>query len=82
MPFNRALFSSQSVEWQTPRALFQALEAEVGGFDLDPCPPGASDGLSKEWTGKVFVNPPYGTQISDWALHPFYFVGPGRPRSS
>ena len=29
-------FSSRSDEWETPRWLFEALNAEFG-FDLDPC---------------------------------------------
>ena len=29
--------SSKSTEWQTPKALFDALWDEFGGFDLDPC---------------------------------------------
>ena len=63
---NRVVFSSVSVEWRTPRALYQALEAEVGGFDLDPCPFGGTDGLDIPWTGKVFVNPPYGRKVTQW----------------
>lgn len=66
MGFNRGLFQSQSGDWSTPRALFQGLEAEIGGFDLDPCPNGGSGGLEQPWEGKVFVNPPYGKAISGW----------------
>ena len=29
------LFSSKSVEWSTPQALFDLLDAEFGGFELD-----------------------------------------------
>lgn len=62
-------------EWITPRWVTNAL----GSFDLDPCapicPPWAvaastynqlDDGLSKEWTGRVWLNPPYGLQATKW----------------
>lgn len=69
--------SSRSVEWHTPRALFEELAAEFGGFDLDPCCTSASalcstfytredDGLAKPWSGHVFMNPPYGKTIGRW----------------
>ena len=74
---NRALFTSTSCEWETPRALFAALDAEFH-FDLDPCatPNNAkcrdfyaieTDGLTQNWGGrKVFCNPPYGREIGRW----------------
>ena len=62
-------------EWLTPPELIK----ELGPFDLDPCSPSNSpffiapsiftkddDGLSKDWFGKVFVNPPYGKEIIKW----------------
>ena len=63
---NRGLFTSLRVDWKTPRALYQALDAEFH-FDYDPCPTKPKiDGLHSEW-GKVnFVNPPYGKEIKDW----------------
>lgn len=62
-----ALFSSRSVEWPTPAALYQELQAEFH-FDLDPCPVGALwDGRLVSWVGRrVFCNPPYGRQLSSW----------------
>jgi site-specific DNA-methyltransferase (adenine-specific) len=63
MKGHKALFSSASVEWATPQAVYDQLNAEFH-FDLDPCPlNGSQDGLARlftEWRGKrVFVNPPY-----------------------
>lgn len=62
-------------EWLTPPSILQPL----GEFDLDPCAPInrpwdtakehytiADDGLSKEWVGRVWVNPPFGTEAIKW----------------
>lgn len=68
---------NESVEWYTPPSIFEALG---GGFDLDPCSPGAGksfvpaarhltiedDGLTTPWEGLAFVNPPYGSQTPLW----------------
>jgi site-specific DNA-methyltransferase (adenine-specific) len=66
---NRVLFSSQSVEWATPQAVYNELEREFH-FDFDPCPlGGVKDALSPlvtEWANRrVFCNPPYG-DVSAW----------------
>lgn len=59
-------FSSQRLDWRTPKAVYQILDAEFG-FDHDPCPVKPKvDGLESEW-GKVnYVNPPYGREIGKW----------------
>lgn len=62
--------------WRTPGHLFDLLDAEFD-FTLDPCAsaaikPGiewfgeADQGLWQEWSGRVFINPPYGRAIADW----------------
>lgn len=74
---NAAVFSSASVEWETPREVFEALDAEFH-FTLDPCSTHENakcakhytreeDGLAQDWTGEtVFCNPPYGREMPLW----------------
>ena len=70
-------FSSATDEWETPASLFSELDRIFGGFTLDPCATPenakcaryftrADDGLSQNWSGKVFMNPPYGREIGKW----------------
>ena len=59
-------FLSQRGDWRTPTELYKELDDEFH-FTLDPCPVNPTfDGLAMEWTGSVYVNPPYGRQISRW----------------
>lgn len=71
------MFSSKTNDWCTPQDFFDNLNKEFN-FTLDPCSTESSakckkfytkeqDGLSKDWSGEnVFVNPPYGREISEW----------------
>lgn len=73
-------FSSLNESWETPREFLAQLSQFVGTFDLDPCSPGAllsrvpalrhftavDDGLTQDWFGRVFMNPPYGRKIIEW----------------
>ena len=65
----------KSDTWLTPPEILLAL----GAFDLDPCcPPDMPwptasamispprDGLSEAWHGRVWLNPPFGTQAAAW----------------
>ena len=62
-------------DWLTPPTVIAAL----GQFDLDPCahpeqfyqtadhmiaPP--ANGLDAEWNGRVWLNPPYGSELRAW----------------
>ena len=59
-------FLSQRSDWRTPKALYQALDAEFA-FDCDPCPTHPTmDGLTMEWGRTSFVNPPYCRELPKW----------------
>jgi len=49
---------SRSDDWQTPKELYDKLNAEFH-FNDDPCPIGGTEGLLREWGTSVFLNPPY-----------------------
>jgi len=73
-------FSSEKPEHYTPAEILEAVVACLGAIDLDPCSNSrerpnvtaaqhftrADDGLSKDWCGRVFMNPPYGREIDEW----------------
>lgn len=77
------LFTSQYDNWGTPPEVFVPLEKEFGPFDLDAAAAKENakaprffsiedNGLSKEWTGRVFLNPPYGKDIGNWMQKAYY----------
>lgn len=62
-------------EWLTPPEILNAL----GPFDLDPCAPvnrpwptaaqhytREDDGISQQWHGRVWLNPPFGRFAAEW----------------
>jgi site-specific DNA-methyltransferase (adenine-specific) len=69
--------TSSRDDWETPRAMFDALNARYG-FTLDPASTdenakcarhytAADDGLAQDWAGEVvWLNPPYGRNIAAW----------------
>lgn len=77
--------------WGTPQPFVDALAAEFGPIDLDPC---ASDdtakadvyytpeenGLVQPWTGLCFVNPPY-SDVRPWIEKAIAEKDAGRARS-
>ena len=81
MMMNAALFSSNSCEWETPHDLFWLLD-ECFHFTLDVCATHRNtkckryftieqDSLKQEWTGRCWMNPPYGRGITSWVKKAF-----------
>jgi len=78
---------NKSIDWFTPPEIFDALALT---FDLDPCSAGegcdfvparqrytiTDDGLNKDWSGLVWMNPPYGRHTPVW-LHKLQAHGNG-----
>ena len=79
---DKALFSSETGEWETPQEFYDNLN-NIWKFNLDPCATDENakcdyyfrkedNGLKLDWDlpgcakGRVFVNPPYGRGISEW----------------
>ena len=74
------LLTSDSVEWYTPKNIIVLVKEVLGSIDLDPCSNStdepnvpaakhftkADDGLSRDWNGSVYLNPPYGKTIDAW----------------
>lgn len=69
-------FSSKTDLWSTPQEFFDKYN-ELYKFDVDVCASKENakctkfytkedDGLSKEWAGKCWMNPPYGRTIKQW----------------
>lgn len=80
-------FSSKTDNWATPQWLFDQLNEEFH-FTLDVCADSQNakcaryftreqDGLSEEWAGTVWCNPPYGRTIGLWVKKVAEFVASG-----
>lgn len=78
---NKGVFSSYSEHWETPRWLFNKLHREFS-FTVDVCASAenatcprfytkADDGLSQDWQGVCWMNPPYGRVIGQWMRKAF-----------
>lgn len=71
-------FKSESPDWYTPPRIIERVVSVLGAIDLDPCAdegkgvPASEhytwreDGLLQRWSGRVYMNPPYGKEIPDW----------------
>jgi phage N-6-adenine-methyltransferase len=73
---NEGIFSSKTDMWSTPQEFFDRQNA-IYNFELDVCATKdnakcdryfteADDGLSQEWVGTCWMNPPYGREIGKW----------------
>lgn len=71
---NDLMFSSESAEWATPQVFFDKLN-KVFNFHVDVCANAQNakcdkfytkedNGLSKDWLGTCWMNPPYGRGIT------------------
>lgn len=73
-PSHRLINQSTNNEWYTPAQYIEAARAVMGGIDLDPASCEYANrtvqattiytiddnGLSRDWLGNVWMNPPYG----------------------
>ncbi|WP_409048608.1 DNA N-6-adenine-methyltransferase [Microbacterium sp. HA-8] len=75
--YHRLRRASGSTEWYTPPHVLNLVTELFGAIDLDPASnegepwvtartyyTKADDGLSREWSGRVFLNPPWDSQGS------------------
>jgi len=73
---DKALFSTGNTEWETPKEFFDILNG-ILKFDVDVCATAANtkceryftkeiDGLTQDWIGRIWCNPPYGRDIGKW----------------
>jgi len=74
------MFTSNTGDWYTPPEIVEAVRELFGIIDLDPCSNSheapnvpartiytrEDDGLTREWSGRVYLNPPYGKGIGPW----------------
>ena len=76
------ILQSRTPEWTTPSHVLTVVTSMLGGgIDLDPCADDGhnvpatrhyrsqDDGLTKPWHGRVFMNPPYGSDTPAVRLH-------------
>lgn len=70
------MFSSATDNWATPQDFFDKLHKQFR-FELDVCASETNakcenfftekdDGLSQDWIGSCWMNPPYGREIGAW----------------
>lgn len=80
-------FQSTTNEWSTPDSLFKPLDDEFH-FTLDVAATAKNakathfftaddDGLSQEWKGICWMNPPFGQQIKKWVKKAWEESGKG-----
>jgi hypothetical protein len=83
-----ALLSSNMEHWLTPPAFLRLVLRVLGYIDQDPATnrgsvvpandpyyAGERNGLLVSWKGKVYCNPPYGTEIMLWIRRMIEYAG-------
>ena len=79
-PVQHGMGQSTIVTWNTPADIVTDVREMFGEIDLDPASDSKDtpnvpattiyteedDGLSQEWAGKTYMNPPYGREIGGW----------------
>lgn len=79
---NNVHFTSNTCEWETPISFFNKIKERYGVFDLDVCATEENkkaatffdeqtNGLNQSWTGRCWMNPPYGRTIGKWMKKAF-----------
>lgn len=85
------LFTSTTPEWYTPAHIITLARDVLGGIDLDPASCAAANelvqsaryyaktdnGLLQPWHGRVWLNPPYGSEIGQWTARLIWHVQTG-----
>jgi len=85
---NKGMLSSNTDQWATPQKFFDECSATYGPFDIDVCADAtntkciiyfdkATNGLTQIWTGKCWMNPPYGRGIGEWMKKAYESAGNG-----
>ena len=78
MGIGKINFQSDSHDWPTPDALWEPLNREFG-FTLDVAADASNakcgkyfdastDGLTQQWEGVCWMNPPFGRQMRRWVI--------------
>ena len=73
---DKALFAHGNTEWETPDEFFDIVN-KAFKFDIDVCATAENtkckryfspqdDGLTQEWRGTIWCNPPYGRSVEKW----------------
>lgn len=90
--YQLATLSSSSDDWYTPSFYVELARRTMGGIDLDPasCPEAnrtvradyiytiQDNGLTREWHGRIWLNPPYGGAQREFVRRLLTEVAAGR----